>query len=439
MNKISNRGLIFFLFLFFMFAGKLSNAQDEKMMYGNTPDSIFPYNNFQKAYKYHFVEPMEFLGAGREKKAPTDLTEVRIGFLGPLDDTSPIVDLGYQMLNGSKLAIEQANKRGGYKGIPYKLMEHNDVGLWGAAANEVIAMDDEGVWAWLGSIDDIVSHVALRATLKCEIMQVNTGDPDPTLTETNIPWMIRVISDDRQSCYALANYVYGEKGHDRIAIIRTGARYGRVGVMEFIGVANRMGHPVRMEERFKDGETDFSLQLSNIKKENPEAIIVWGNAKESGLIVNQIREMGMKQPIYASDRVISQEFLDIAGKNAEGIVTSSQYNPTANNPALRKFQADYRERFGEEANVFAAHAFDGMNLIIKAIEKVGLNRVYIRDVLTDQKTFQNYEGITGKIVLDASWNDVGELYMAKLVNGKFEFFPAAQMKERGHSQSMAGY
>ena len=430
--------MFWILALIFACATNVSDAQDHKIMYGNTPDSIFPYNNFQKAYKYHFVEPIEFYGAGREKLPPKDLKEVRLGFLGPLDN-SPIVPLGKQMLNGATLALEQANERGGYKGLPFKLMIHNDVGLWGAAANEVIDMDDEGVWAWLGSIDDIVSHVALRATLKCEIMMVCTGDPDPTFTETNIPWAIRVISDDRQSCYALANYVYGEKGHDRIAIIRTGARYGRVGVMEFMGVANRMGHPVRMEERFADGETDFSLQLNNIKNEKPEAIIVWGNALESGLIVNQIRKMGMEQPIYASDRIISQEFLDIAGKNAEGIVTTSQYNPTADNPALKKFQADYRKRFGEDANVFAAHAFDGMNLMIKAIEKVGLNRVLIRDVLTDRKTFQNYEGITGKITLDPSWNDVGEIFMAKLVNGKFEFFPAAQMKERGHSQSMAGY
>ncbi len=67
------------------------------------------------------------------------------------------------------LAIEEANKKGGYKGIPFKLMVHNDVGLWGAAANEVVKMDDEKVWAWLGSIDDIVSHVAIRATLKLEI------------------------------------------------------------------------------------------------------------------------------------------------------------------------------------------------------------------------------------------------------------------------------
>ena len=33
----------------------------------------------------------------------------------------------------------------------------------------LVKMDDEKVWAWLGSIDDIISHVAIRATLKLEI------------------------------------------------------------------------------------------------------------------------------------------------------------------------------------------------------------------------------------------------------------------------------
>lgn len=438
MSKIYRKGLFTVIFFLFAFSGFFSNAQDDKMMYGNTPDSVFPYNKFQKAYKYHFVEPMEFLGAGREKKAPTDLTEVRLGFLGPLDN-SPIVPLGKQMLNGAIMAIEEANAKGGYKGIPYKLMIHNDVGLWGAAANEVIKMDDEGVWAWLGSIDDIVSHVALRATLKCEILMVCTGDPDPTFTETNIPWTVRVISDDRQSGYALANYLYQERGIDRVAVIRANNRYGRVGVLEYNGVAVRMGHPVRLEERFSDGETDFSMQLGNIKRANPEAIVIWGNAKESALILNQLRAMGMEQPVFASDRIVSPEFLEIAGDNANGIITTCQYNPDADNPALKKFQKSYRERFGMESDVFSAHAYDGMNLIIKAIEKVGLNRVLIRDVLTDNKTFQNYEGVTGKIVFDASWNDVGEIFMGKVENGKFVFFPAAQMKERGHSQSMAGY
>tara|TARA_R110001583_G_scaffold191209_2_gene356142 strand:- start:11120 stop:12385 length:1266 start_codon:yes stop_codon:yes gene_type:complete len=421
-----------------MFQGKELSGQEKDLKYGNTPDKFFPYNNFQKAYKYHFIDPIQFYGAGREKLQPKNLNDVRIGFLGPLEG-SDMVPLGIQMLNGANLAIEEANNKGGYEGLPFKLMVHNDVGLWGAAANEVVKMDDEKVWVWLGSIDDIVSHVALRATLKMEIMMVNTGDPDPTFTETNIPWAIRVISDDRQSGYALASYIFEKKGHERVAVIRANSRYGRVGIMEYSGVARRLGHPMTIETRFDEGETDFKMQLEKIKKIAPDAILIWGNAKESALILNQIRALGMKVPVYGSDRVVSSEFLKIAGLNAEGIVSTCQYNPNADIPKLKTFQTNYHERFGIEPDVFATHAYDGMNLIIEAIRKVGLNRVLIRDVLTDLKTFQNYQGVTGEIVLDGSWNDIGEIWMANVQNGKFEFSASPTMGERKRSTKMVGY
>ena len=186
------------------------HGQEDKLNYGKTPDEMVPYGRFQKAYKNFLDEPQAFTGAGREKPEPTGLSEIKIGLLGPLEG-SVMVPQGIQMLQGVTLAAEEENKRGGYKGIPFKILPHNDVGLWGAAANEVVKMHDEKVWAFIGTIDDINSHVALRVALKVELPMVNTGDPDPTFTETRIPWVIRCIADDRQSSYALVNYIYRKK------------------------------------------------------------------------------------------------------------------------------------------------------------------------------------------------------------------------------------
>jgi len=399
------------------------NGQEKKVNYGNIPDELVAYDKYMKAYKYHFLEPIQFYGAGRDKLPPKDLTEVRIGFLGPLEG-SVLVSLGKQMLNGSMLAIEEANKKGGYNGIPFKLMVHNDVGLWGAAANQIVSMDDEKVWAWLGSIDDFVSHVAIRATLKLEIPNVCTGNPDPTFTETNIPWVIRTIPDDRQSSYMLVERIYKKDKHSRVAVIRTGSRYGRVGVLHFNRSATRIGYPIIIEERFQDGETDFKDRLQRIKGTSPDAILIWGNAKETAFILQQIRELGMNQPVYTSDRAVSQEFLELAGNLADGIVTTCQYNPDANDPKLETFKANYIKRFGIEPDVFAAHAYDGMNILIEAINKAGLNRALIRDVLTDLETFQGYKGVTGVVNFDATWNNVRPIFMAECINGKFKFSPA---------------
>ena len=418
----------------------LTSGQEKKVNYGNIPDELVAYDKYMKAYKYHFLEPIQFYGAGREKLPPSDLKEVRIGFLGPLEG-SVIQPLGKQMLQGTQLAIEEANKKGGYMGIPYKLMIHNDVGLWGAAANEVVKMDDEKVWAWLGTIDDNNSHVAIRATLKLEILNMNTGDPDPTFTETNIPWVIRNIPDDRQSGYVLVDRIYRKDKHSRVAVMRANNRYGRVGILHFNRSATRIGYPIIIEERFKDEEIDFKAQLERIKKTSPDAIVLWGNAKESALILKQIRELGMEQPVYGSDRMVSKEFLQIAGSLAEGIVTTCQYNPDADDPKLKAFKAAYLKRFGQEPDVFAAHAYDGTNMVIEAIQKVGLNRVKIRDILLDLKTFQGYEGVTGKVTFDATWNNIRPVFMAEVSNGKFKFSPAPPLEknEQIYKKPKTGY
>ncbi|HEC42299.1 MAG TPA: amino acid ABC transporter substrate-binding protein [Bacteroides sp.] len=418
MKPVSYTSLFLLLLLLAMQVAEAQRYAEKN--YGKTPDKLVPYGNYQKAYLNFFEEPQLFTGAGREKPEPKGLETVKIGFLGPLEGSN-MVPQGIQMLQGANLAIEEANAKGGYRGIPLELMVHNDVGLWGAAANEVVKMDDEKVWAFLGTIDDINSHVALRVALKLEFAMVNTGDPDPTLTETRIPWLIRCISDDRQSSYALVDHIIREKGHSRIAVIRANSRYGRVGIMEFNDAAQRLESPVVLEVRFEDGESDFSVQIDRMTNASPDAVVIWGNARESALILKQMREMGMEQPVFGCDRLVSREFLELSGAYAEGVVTTCQYNPTLEDPKLQTFNQSYTVKFGQDPDVFAAHAYDGMNILIDAIQIAGLNRVRIRDVLLDLKTFQGYKGVTGELILDASWNDIGAIWMTEVRNGRFEF------------------
>jgi branched-chain amino acid transport system substrate-binding protein len=421
--------MLFSGFLLILAPAALKAQMKDKENYGKTPDQLFPFANFQEPYKRHFVyPPQQYLGPNREKPEPEGLKEVRIGFLGPLEG-SPLVDYGIQMVNGVNLAIDEANAKGGYKGLPFTAMIHNDVGLWGASANEVVKMDDEGVWAIIGSIDDIVTHVAIRVALKLEIPVVNVGDPDPTLTETNIPWVLRIIGDDRQSSYALATYMYQEMDLKRVAVLRVNNRYGRVGPGELKDASERMGRPVLFELRFADGDTDFTSQLENIRKSTADAVALWGNPKELGLIVKKMREMGMKHPVFVCDRAVNPKFIEYAGKeNAEGIVSTCQYLPDMNNPTYRKFHDNYVKKYNMKPDVFAAHAYDGANLVIESIRKAGLNRARIRDLLLDLETYQGYEGVTGKLEIDPSWNDVGEIWLVKIENGEFKYFPKPEFK-----------
>ena len=79
--------------------------------------------------------------------------------------------------------------------------------------------------------------------------------------------------------------------------------------------------------------------------------------------------------------------------------------------------------------MFAVHAYDAANMTIEAIKKAGLNRALIRDLLTDMSTFQNYQGASGTIVFDGSWNDVGQIYMVEIKSNDFVFTPFTFKRE----------
>lgn len=409
-------------------------AQTDTMQYANTPLTLRPYAKFQTPYRYFFNTPLPYYGPGREVPAPTGLHEVKIGFLGPITGSRDS-SLGQRMLHGAMLAVEEANARGGYHGIPFRLVIRNDLGLWGASTNEMVALDRDSVWAVLGSIDGANTHIMLRVALKIGMPIVTSGDTDPTLTETLIPWLIRVSGDDRQSQYALLLYAYHVKGYRRVAILRVNNRYGRVGTPEFRDGLARLGTPAILEMRFVQGDTVFTSQLENIQAANVDAVLVWGDPQEAGRIVRQMRAMGMRQPVLGPDRLVSPTFLELAGPAAEGTVATYLYNPELDDPVLQRFNRRYQARFGETPETFAAHAYDGMTLLLDAVRKAGLNRVLIRDWMLGLKT---YRGVTGTKVFDARHDNLAPIWMAEVRDGKFVFFPAPLRGAADQAQAGGG-
>lgn len=98
-------------------------------------------------------------------------------------------------------------------------------------------------------------------------------------------------------------------------------------------------------------------------------------------MLNQMRKMGMTQPFLCSDRRIQEDFIRRAGSNAEGVICSLPWNPDRRDAKLDAFRETFRRRFGEEPETHAAHAYDGMDMLIWAIQVAGLNRAKIRDVI----------------------------------------------------------
>ena len=398
--------------------------------FAKTAADIEPYSGV-KPYKEHFLIPIEYTGPGRALPEPgPELKTVKIGFIGPIQNLPSVAtggmgheaSLGRMMLKGAQMAIDEANEGGGYlrRGIPFELKVVNDNGLWGSSGNEITNMVyKDPVWSILGTIDGANSHIAIRVALKGEILMMNSGDTDPTFTETNIPWTARCIGDDRQMGYLMADYLFRKMGYKRVALIRSSNRFGRFGIREVRDTARRLGHPVLIEMAYKVGAQDLSMQVERLMATNPDAVVHWGDATESAVVLNTMRKLGMKQPYFTNDRTVSQEFTKLAGENAEGVISAYPWDPSRKDPKLEAFRERFRKKFGEEAETYAAHGYDGMNMLIWATQVGGLNKAKIRDLIAYRT--KPWPGVTGDIPLSSSLDDLGDVFLAKYENGRWTY------------------
>jgi len=393
--------------------------------YANTPAELRPFSRFvAEPYSRFFEEPLPYNGPWRDKPVPPleSLATVRIGLLTPLERSHEAY-LGRAIHQGVELALLEANAQGGYQGKPFELVLRNDTGLWGASANEVVHFAyDEHVWAILGTVDGANTHIAIRVALKIEIPMVNVGDLDPTLVETRIPWVFRVVPDDRQQAYTLAFYLYRQLGLKQVAVIRANNRYGRFGVAEFLRGSTRMGvsSPIEVnyETSWERSNPDFALQVERIAKVKPEAVVLWADAKPAGRLVQRLRAAGLTMPIFGCDRIVHPDFLAEAGAAAEGTVAVTPFDPQAETPGLKAFRERYRARYGAEPDSYAAHAYDGAWMTVAAIREGGLNWARIRDALA---AGQDVAGITGDIRFDGALANRRRVTLATARGGAWRY------------------
>jgi branched-chain amino acid transport system substrate-binding protein len=421
--------------------------------YAGEPADLSPYAKFAAPYDRNYTHPNIYSGAARDIPDPQDITEVRIGFLGPIEQ-NPQAMFGQRMLHGAELSVEEANARGGYGGKPFRLMPHNDYdnwqamaaygdnrptdpAIWGSASNEVVKMVyDEKDWAIFGSIGSESTHIALRVALRAEISIVNSASTDPTIPETYVPWYFTDLQDDRVQCLTLARHIFTELGLKRVAILRINDRYGRFGVPKFRDAARRLGHPVVIEQKYLPGDTDFSQQLTVIRSSRADAIVLWADEAQAAMILTQMRAAGMYQPVFGSHRTLGPTLLEQAGAAAEGFEAVFPYDPTRHDPRWLDFNRRFEDRFHEKPEQFASLAYDAMNALLDSICAAGLNRARIHDALAN---IVDYDGVTGPMVFDPNQKNVAPMYLGTVHNGAITYRVASMQAPAARLQTVAPY
>ncbi len=336
-----------------------------------------PYFDFSKA-------GAGFNGPGRDLPDPTSLSSIRIGVLAPVKDP-----LGRQVQSGVALALEEANRAGGYRGVPFELLLRADDGPWGVAARQLVSLAyEDKVWTVIGGVDGNRTHIAELVASKAWVPVISPAASDSSVDYANVPWVFRCVPADSRQAALLLEYAR-RQGYKRIVALTEMERDAYAAFARLNEEARRERRPLAAHLQYPAGNPD--AVLPQFREFQTDAVMVWGSGKSAIAMIKALRRAGARIPVLGPSTLAGPE-LTQAGDIGE-VVVAAPCDLLSDDAAMRRFAARFRARTGSDPSAVAMYAYDAARLTVHAILRTGLNRARIRDELAGA----SFQGITGKI------------------------------------------
>ena len=326
--------------------------------------------------------------------AGTAQAQIKFGITGPI--TGPNAAFGAQIKNGTEQAIADINASGGILGQKITTTLGDDVSDPKQGVSVANKFSAEGVKFVVGPFNSGVTMPASEVYQENGILLISPSATNPQVTERGLWNVFRTCGrDDQQGGVAGAYLLKNFKGK-KVAVVHDKTTYGKGLADETKKVINKGGLKEVLYEGVNTGEKDFSALVSKIKAAGAD-IVYWGGLHtEGGLIVRQMRDQGVKAPLFGADGITSDEFATIGGPGVEGTLMTFAPDPRKRAEAkaiVEKFRA---KKFEPEA--YTLYSYAAMEVIKQAAEAA--KSLDPKKVSAQIKSGQKFKTVIGELSFD---------------------------------------
>lgn len=324
---------------------------------------------------------------------------IKIG--APFNVTGAISSLDAPCLNGAKLKLKEINDAGGVLGRKLELVVYDtksDPTTIASVASQLINQDKVPVG--LGFTDSDSALALGPIFQKAGVPFVTPGATSPKLPDQIGDTFFLACFGDNVQAAAGAEFMHGQLKAKEVYLLRdNAAEYTTLLAKYFEAAFTHGGGKIVGRDDYKSGDKSLTAQITKIKalKKKPDAIYCAANPDDIGLVVKQMRQAGVREPIVGGDGYDTPLLLQVGGKGANGVYfsTHAYVAPDSTGPILT-FSKSYKAMAGTDPeNAFAALGYDTLALIADAIGRAGsAEPAKIKDALAATKGFK---GITGSI------------------------------------------
>ena len=344
---------------------------------------------------------------------------IKIGVVTPLSGT--YTPIGEQVKMGLDLAAKEINAAGGINGRKIDLIYEDE------EANPAVATQKAEKLFQVEKVDFLTGTVNSGSTLAVgqlaernnKLIATTVSFADSITADKCSPNVFRVNARAGMQSAALAAWVDKEIPKANIFFIGPDYEMGRSTVSAFKKASTEKGAKDVGEVFAPLDNKDYSPYFGQVRAAKPNVIYTSVAGNDTVRLFTQMDEYGVNKGVTivgASGTVTSQN-MGAIGKSANGFVTGVGYSPKLDNPANKKFVADFQKAYNKLPDLYGADSYGLLYFYKAAVEKAKSTETdKVRNAMNDL-SWQTPQGT--KKMRAGDHQAMQDMFAVRVENGEF--------------------
>ncbi len=340
--------------------------------------------------------------------------------------TGPASFLGDPELKTLQMYIDKINAQGGIDGIKIDFVHYDTKAKAKEAknfVNRLIKKDRVDVIIGGSTSGNTIAVMDLVERGRVPLISLAGS---VKIVEPVRKWIFKTPHTDRMAAEKIFQDIKS-RGITKVALITGNGGFDKSGRAQCLALAPKYGIEIVADEKYGNSDTDMTTQVAKIRATDAQAIINFGFGKAPAIVTKNIRQLGIKLPLYQSHGVASKKYIELAGEAAEGvrlpaaglIVADLLPDSDPQKRVLLRYKHDYESKFGP-VSTFGGHAYDALFMVVNAVRSCGCtDRAKIRDGIENTSGFVGTGGIFNMSPTDHLGLGLDSFRMVEIKNGNW--------------------
>lgn len=277
--------------------------------------------------------------------------------------TGPYRHLGNTILEAAILAVEDFNKT---------ISPNHKIGTLviddGGLVSEALARADlvtgQNCLGVVGHLNSEISVEAARKYSASGIAAISPASTNPKLTSIKglEGYIYRTIGNDIQLAELAADYITKDPSVNRVAIFYNDRPYGISVGTALASILQKTTKQVVLQQRIPVRTTNHKSSSDLALNAKADLVFFVGEYNDAAYLLSELKASNPSVKFMATEGVYHQEFINIAGKAAEGALV------LGSSPISKELNDHYQQKYSKAASGYVGTSYQATRILLDTIK-----------------------------------------------------------------------